>query len=169
MSPDAVTFTAGRGLFFAAVGYYNGTSSSGYAYGSGANATNSFVTNTGLGSDYLGKDITSGSEDPGWGVTVTSWTAMTVAVRAADNAVAANTTITNVVISPAGTPDYGQIEFATGAPGAEVSIGEHKMVPGDSTPFVPIDLAAGARLSCRLSMSGGGYVSVQLLDEDDQG
>lgn len=168
MSPDAVTFTAGRGLFFAAVGYYNGTSSSGYAYGSGANATNSFVTNTGLGSDYLGKDITSGSEDPGWGGTVTSWTAMTVAVRAADNAVDADTTITNLIVSPAATPDYIQIELATGDPGSETSIGEHKIVPGDVNNFIPIDLSSGDRISARIS-GGAAYLSVQLLDTADQG
>ena len=168
MSPDAVTFTAGRGLFFAAVGYYNATSSSGYAYGSGANATNSFVTNTGLGSDYLGKDITSGSEDPGWGGTVTSWTAMTVAVRAADNAVDADTTITNLIVSPAATPDYIQIELATGDPGSETSIGEHKIVPGDVNNFIPIDLSSGDRISARIS-GGAAYLSVQLLDTADQG
>ena len=168
--PNAVSFT-GRGLFFSVSGYQHATGGSG-----GTNATHT-ITSTGILQEGLTSSWSSGdstgSNDPSpqgqpGGGAVQTWVAFNVAVRAANNAVAAATTITNLIVSPAATPDYIQIELATGAPGAETSIGEHKIVPGDVNNFIPIDLSSGDRISARIS-GGAAYLSVQLLDKADQG
>ena len=168
--PNAVSFT-GRGLYFSVSGYQHATGGSG-----GTNATHT-ITSTGvfqegLTSSWSSEDST-GSNDPSpsgqpGGAGVQTWVAFNVAVRAADNAVDADTTITNLIVSPAATPDYIQIELATGGPGSETSIGEHKIVPGDVNNFIPIDLSSGDRISARIS-GGAAYLSVQLLDTADQG
>lgn len=167
-NPDALALT-GRFLVFAVGGYSNTTIGANSPYG---NTTQTGTSNGGLecyiGTDYTCKDVVSSEDPAGFTGSVTTWEAMTVAVRAADNAVDADTTITNLIVSPAATPDYIQIELATGDPGSETSIGEHKIVPGDVNNFIPIDLSSGDRISARIS-GGAAYLSVQLLDTADQG
>lgn len=168
-NPDALALT-GRFLIFAVGGYSNSTIGAGAPY---SNTTQTGTSNGGqecyIATDYTCKDVAATNENPsGFTGPVTTWEAMTIAVRAADNAVSADTTITNLIVSPAATPDYIQIELATGAPGAETSIGEHKIVPGDVNNFIPIDLSSGDRISARIS-GGAAYLSVQLLDKADQG
>lgn len=165
-NPDSLALT-GRFLVFAVGGYSNATIGANTPY---SNTTQTGTSNGGqecyIGTDYTCKDVVSSEDPAGFTGSVTTWEAMTVAVRAADNAVDADTTITNLIVSPAATPDYIQIELAVGDPGSEVSIGEHKIVPGDVNNFIPIDLSAGDRISARIS-GGAAYLSVQLLDQAD--
>ena len=168
-NPAAVSFD-GRGMYISASMYIHASGGSG-----GTNATHT-ATSTGLVQACLSSSWTNGdsigSNDPSpsgqaTGAGVDPWAAYNIAVRAADNDVAANTTIVSIVASPAASPDYLIVELATGDPGSEVSIGETKVLPGDSA-FIPIDIDSGTRLSARVG-GGAAYLSLQLLDQADQG
>lgn len=163
-NPDPATFV-GRGLAFNFAAANNTT-----AMSAGTNATHS-VTASGsdecaCSTDYRCANYTSSFDGAGFGGTLTTWVAYSVVVRAADNDVAEDVTVTNLHVSPATTPDYIVVELATGAPGAESSVGEYKYIPGDTTPFIPIDLPSGTRISARIG-GGAAYLSLQLLAQDD--